>query len=245
MPKFISDKEMAVLEAKPSKSFISDEEMLRMEAPQKRGLIEKVMERADAYTGAPVRAAVGSLQKTGVMGSGLLDAGKAFYNQIGDQAETAPTGREIVKNMGVPDTALSDVLPFAYAESGSDSYLPSKGGAMDPTTSGTAGLLTDIALDPSSYVSAGLLSKGLKAAGTAAKASKGANVAAKLAQTGAQLGSSSMLIRQAVKAGKITAKAGEKALEVLSSPETVGAFKTSVQGARAQELENRKGLLSQ
>jgi hypothetical protein len=56
----------------------------------------------DRYTNAPVRAAVHS-----GMTKGIAAAPEAFASQFGEDPEKAPTGRDIMKNAGVPDTSIN------------------------------------------------------------------------------------------------------------------------------------------
>lgn len=67
----------------------------------------------------------------------------------------APGGSEILQRVGMPEGgALSEVLPSLYSETGEGLALQ-KGGALDPTTRGAAGLAIDIATDPMTYLTGG------------------------------------------------------------------------------------------
>lgn len=113
-------------------------------------------DKADKYSGAPVRAAIGTAQNKG----SLSDVVKSYINQIGEDRNKAPTGKQIAQKLGVPDTALSEVLPGFYNEAGSG-YALKKGGALDPTASGVAGLGVDVAADPLTYVPIGKVAQGV------------------------------------------------------------------------------------
>lgn len=110
----------------------------------------------DKYTGAPTRAAVGSLQA----GGGLLGAAKTFGKQFGENPDLAPTGKDIARKAGVSDTLLSDYLPGVYTKKDSGGLLR-KGGLFDPSASGAAGLGVDIASDWSNFIPAKAALKGL------------------------------------------------------------------------------------
>lgn len=70
----------------------------------------------------------------------------------------APTTSEYLERAGVPSgPKLSDIFPAGYAEHGRGAALQAeKGGALDPSLRGAAGLVGDIVTDPLTYLSAGL-----------------------------------------------------------------------------------------
>lgn len=125
-------------------------------APDLKGnaILEKLGDAAsavDSYTGAPIRAGIGSLQTTN---NGLGGAVDAARNQFGKSPGQAPTGQQIARNAGFSDTSLSDVLPEIYSDSGEGLALQ-KGGWADPTASGTAGAAINVVTDPMSYLPVG------------------------------------------------------------------------------------------
>lgn len=122
--------------------------------------IETVGKTIDKYTGAPTRAAIGAAQDT-------KNPLSAFVSQFGEDPSLAPTGRDIVKKAGVPDTALSDIIPSLYSETGEGLALQ-KGGILDPTASGTAGLAMDFAGDISNVVPGVALTKSIGRTGKGA-----------------------------------------------------------------------------
>lgn len=162
---FISDAEMSKLEAsQPKKKFISDEEMSALESEQpeeesgfdirspvssalKFGLktgakgLQNVGEFVDKYTGAPTRAGL----LAGIKGENPLLAAKA---QFGEESSQAPTGEQIVGELGMEP---------GFARS-------------------AAGFGVDVLADPLNLVPAGKLSgligKGAKALEDAPKALK-------------------------------------------------------------------------
>lgn len=103
-----------------------------------------VGEKIDKYTGAPTRAAISSLQDDVTKPGRAVEA---FKNQFGEDPKLAPTGRDIVRKAGVPDTALSEVAPSLYSDSG-DGWKLKRGGLLDPTASGVTGVAMDVAADP-------------------------------------------------------------------------------------------------
>ncbi|NBO22189.1 hypothetical protein EBU94_02450, partial [bacterium] len=68
----------------------------------------------------------------------------------------APFSSEIMEKMGVKEgKSLSDVLPSLYSKTGNEWTKLQKGGLLDPTARGAAGLATDIITDPLTYATAG------------------------------------------------------------------------------------------
>ena len=154
-----------------------------------------VGEKVDRVTGAPTRAAISSLQDDM---TDLPAAGRAFKSQFGEPANIAPTGKDIVKRAGVPDTAMSEYVPSIYSETGKGLSLK-KGGLLDPSASGLLGLGMDVIADPTTLTGVGTIGKiGKGVAGTAKNISKGIGAAADASSAFAS------------KAGtKMTAKVGE------------------------------------
>jgi hypothetical protein len=114
----------------------------------------------DRVTTAPARAAIGEVQANrearGGREEGLgkfLDPqeyadigrfGAGYLKNFGRDPDKAPTPKETAESYGVPDTPLSDVLPSFYSETGEGARLK-KGGFLDPTASGAAGMAAEIA----------------------------------------------------------------------------------------------------
>lgn len=138
------------------------------------GAFETGMNKLDSVTGAPVRSAVSKFQDNW---KDLPGAVEAYKKQFGEDNSKAPTGRMIAQRAGVPDTALSDVAPSLYSDD-PKSWKPSKGGLLDPTASGVAGVGIDMATDPISYIP---FEKAVEGAGNLAK--KSLPSAAKVAET--------------------------------------------------------------
>ena len=112
----------------------------------------------DTYTGAPARAAIGAAQR----GENPLSAG---YEQFGEDPSQAPTGKELAQTAGVPDNALSEVIPSFFTEDDKEAekwFKFKKGGMADVTASGAAGLGLDIAADPTNLIPGKAVTAGLK-----------------------------------------------------------------------------------
>lgn len=145
-----------------------------------RGLLENVVAPVgrfiDRYSGAPTREAI---SRTTQEGGGLLEGAKGFYEQFGEDPELAPTGKELAQRAGLSERTASEVFPGLYSETGDEWLKFQRGGLLDPTASGAAGLGIDILADPTNVLPGGLL---LKSAGKGAK--EAAKLGAKAAKSG-------------------------------------------------------------
>jgi hypothetical protein len=163
-----------------------------------RGIVA-VGRRVDSVTGAPTRAAIGSLQDGG-------NPLAAFAGQFGEDPELAPTGKEIAAKAGL-STQESISLPMVG--------LDLKPIRVSPA--GVAGFGIDVAADPTNFVPASTLAKvgakaGVRAGSEAAVLGiKGAGKATDVL-TGTEIGS------RAVKATGEAAKSAKLALSNLFSP---------------------------
>lgn len=133
------------------------EKVVRSVAETVGPLVAPIAETVDRFTGAPVRAAIGAAQKG-------ENPAQALMNQIGADPKKAPTGREIAKQFGLSDTAASEIAPFLYDEDGTGWKLR-KGGMLDTSAQGAAGLAIDAVADPTNVIGAGVALKGAKAVG--------------------------------------------------------------------------------
>jgi len=124
------------------------------------GMLDYAM-RGLNYTGGLGRAAIAGAMEPFV-GKDLVSVEQALKG-------TVPSSSEIMEKAGVPNAALSDVLPQMYSETGEGLALE-KGGMFDPTARGTVGFGLDIAADPATYLVPYL--KGVQVAGVASKAAK-------------------------------------------------------------------------
>lgn len=96
----------------------------------------------DSVTGAPVRAAVGAMQE----GKNPREVGSAAYEQFGKNPDLAPTGKDIAKKFGVPDTEFDTgiyINPFTHEQ-------------VKTSPAGLVGTGVDVALDPTTYLTGAL-----------------------------------------------------------------------------------------
>jgi hypothetical protein len=169
----------------------SDEPILNRVGKGLLGGVQYVGEKIDRYAGAPSRRGLMNVLE----GEGVGGYLGGFKEQFGKNPGIAPTDSEIGEKLGFGDTALSDVLPKMYSETGEGLALK-KGGLLDPTAKGTAGFVASAASDPTTYLPIGPMAKGItKAASTVVKpvaklASKSGGVIKNAAiKTGALVGS--------------------------------------------------------
>jgi hypothetical protein len=141
-------------------------------AAEKPGMLSRVGQAAmdyvvtpvgrtiDRVTTGPARAAIAEVQAhreaRGGREEGLgkfLDPqeygdigrfGLGYLKNFGRDPDEVPTPKETMESYGVPDTPLSDVLPSFYSPTGEGAKLK-KGGLLDPTASGTAGMAAELA----------------------------------------------------------------------------------------------------
>lgn len=184
----------------------------------------------DTYTGAPSRKALSTL----VDKKGLLEAGGQFIEQFGADPEKAPTGKDIAQKLGVGDKSLSDAYPGLYSETGEGLPLK-KGGFLDPTASGAAGLGVDVATDwtnliPGAVAAKGLLKAGGKTVGGTAK------LAGKTAAVTADVVTGTKVSTNTARAlGVVTEKTGEIINKVLNP-------KQSIDFPKAVEIAKKNGI---
>lgn len=123
------------------------------------GAVSAVGRTIDRVTTAPARAAIADVQANrearGGRAEGLgkfmdpeeyLDVGRfgaGYLKNFARDPDQAPTPKETAESYGVPDTPLSDVLPSFYSETGEGAKLK-RGGFLDPTASGTAGMAAEM-----------------------------------------------------------------------------------------------------
>lgn len=85
-----------------------ERERVKPKAPSEEVKAEEpgILERVDAYTGAPPRAAIDAL----LSGKGLSGAAKAFGENFGADPNNAPTAGDIRKKAGIPSFRVSDAI---------------------------------------------------------------------------------------------------------------------------------------
>lgn len=203
-----------------------------------RGLLENVVVPVgtfvDKYTGAPTRAAVAAIQD----GANPISA---FTDQFGENPELAPTGKEIAQKAGVSDTSLSDVLPSLYSETGDEWTKFQRGGLLDPTASGAAGLGVDIAADWTNLIPGAVVAKGAAQAGkgTAKAGLKAAGTAGNLGAKALDVATGTEIASKAAKATGALADVPGKAVDALQS---VVSPKQSDYFGKASEVAKKIGI---
>ena len=134
--------------------------LAQLEAPavEEPGMLDYAM-RGLNYAGGAVRGGIaGAIEP--IIGKDIVSAEEVASG-------TVPGASELMARAGVPNIALSDVLPSMYSETGEGLALE-KGGMFDPTARGTVGLAADILTDPTTYLAAPLKAAQVARAGTAA-----------------------------------------------------------------------------
>lgn len=120
-----------------------------------------------AYIQEAMKQIKGGIKKEGSLGKAILKTptnvgGLARATYKGLTGEHKATGDETLEKAGWKNTkALSDVIPGAYSKTGKGLPLK-KGGFLDPTGRGTAGMALSIGLDPTTYVGGGAWKTGGK-----------------------------------------------------------------------------------
>jgi hypothetical protein len=131
--------------------------------------VSPALKAVDSVTGAPVRAAVqayhnapsGGLIQTPVgplPTNGLVEAAKAYGHQFGANPDQAPTPKDLAAGLGIPTTPASQYAPGLFTDDQSkEPYKFKKGGLLDVSPAGVAGLPIGVATDPLSYIPVGEL----------------------------------------------------------------------------------------
>lgn len=182
----------------------------------------------DRYTGAPSRAALNAT----IEGQSPVSA---FANQFGQEPEKAPTGKEIANKLGVSNTSLSEVVPSIYSETGEGLALK-KGGFLDPTASGAAGLGVDIASDWTNLVPGALALKTAYKAGTKGTATA-AKIAAKSTAAATDIATGT---KAATKSLQVAGDAAERAKSFVDSyfnPKQAPNFQKSIEIAKKNQID--------
>lgn len=122
--------------------------------------VSDVGDYIDSYVQAPIRSAVGAAQ------SGE-DPIAAYRKQFGEDPSSSPSFKQIAQKAGVTDRPVSSFIPGAYDEGpGSKqdfwSLKLKKGGILDPSISGAAGLALDVTADPTNLIPAGKIVEGAR-----------------------------------------------------------------------------------
>lgn len=188
----------------------------------------------DRFDNAPVRqammAGIKGAKKDGFDLSDVAQAPGTYARTFGDAG--APTGKEVLEAAGMERTALSEKLPGLFSETGDEWLKFKKGGALDITDTGAAGLGLEIATSPSTYMGVGALKYGLKGLGSLGKAG---------AKTAANIGAKTVGIASPAAEGVLRAGA-EGAKSVVES--LAQAVKPSIrpQFVKDVELATKNGI---
>lgn len=224
-------------------SGLSDEELLKLAEENDvftlEGLGRDVMDEVvvpvgrfvDRYTGAPSRAAVSKAAS----GGGPKDILSAFWEQLGDEPEKAPTGRDQARKLGVPDTALSDKVPGAFNRTGKGPKLQ-KGGPLDVTASGAVGFGLDVAEDWTNLVPALAAAKAI-GGGAAKIGSKALRMAAQGAGTASDVVTGVKVARPAVESARRATGRAVDAVDGLFNPKRQSDYPRSVAVALQNEVD--------
>lgn len=142
------------------------------------GIVAPVASKLDSVTGAPVRAAIGELQKPHEgewwdPRPALSAAGQAYKKQFAADPSLAPTGHDLAKNTGLSDDKMFDIP------------VPGTRWKIPVSPAGAAGVGLDVATDPVGYLGGGPVRQGLKGLAKATKAG-GTELAEYLARKAAQ-----------------------------------------------------------
>lgn len=163
-PAFNPDSPFEVADEKPPFDPNAPHEVVEPEAPKEDpGLLAlggeylgKAVKKLDAVTGAPTRAALGALQK----GDGLSGATHAFGEQFNADPDLAPSGKELAQRAGLDAaTPLSERIPWAFTDKPGLTLQAKKGGFLDVTPAGAAGLGIDVLADPTNLIPGKAVSK--------------------------------------------------------------------------------------
>ena len=134
--------------------------LAQLEAPavEEPGMLDYAM-RGLNYAGGAVRGGIaGAIEP--IIGKDIVSAEEVASG-------TVPGASELMARAGVPNVALSEMIPSMYSETGEGLALE-KEGMFDPTARGTVGLAADIFTDPTTYLAAPLKAAQLAKAGTTA-----------------------------------------------------------------------------
>lgn len=110
---------------------------------EKVGTIETILRGLNVVGGTTRGLAAQALEP--IVGKQLVS-----MKELG--SATVPQTSELLARAGVPEGySLSDIVPSMFTPSGKEWTKFQKGGFLDPSVRGAAGLVGDVALDPSTY----------------------------------------------------------------------------------------------
>lgn len=185
---------------------------------------QKAMSTVDSYSGAPVRAAVGSLEK----GGGVSDAVSAYGKQFGADPSTAPTSADIVEPLGISKATLKS---SGYADTVERGLLHALHIPMSPQSipSVTKGLIENTSPNDVAATAAGAVTDPLTYVPIGKLGEAGARGAVSLAE----------------KAGEVLPKAGNALAKGISDATVrIGSATTGVEPGAIQTYIDRIGQVT-
>lgn len=188
----------------------------------------------------------------GAVAKGLVEplTGKELVTakQIGEG--TVPSTSEILAKLNVPEGySLSEIIPSMYSPTGKEWLKFEKGGMLDPSVRGAAGLVGDIALDPTTYILPGLKGVGVLGKPLASTASKIGPVGTRAAEIAFNpLGEAATVtarglgkVGKAV-AGKLSQFSPEEAFQYLRNPTAVKEATELLSDKRNLDIAQQKAF---
>lgn len=208
---------------------------------EKVGVGETILRRLNTLSGTTRGVAFQALEP--LVGKQLVS-----MKELG--SATVPQTSELLARMGIPEGySLSDIVPSMYSPSGKEWTKFQKGGFLDPSVRGAAGLVGDVALDPSTYLLPALKGAGVlgpKLAPYVAKMGPTATRAAEIALnplgealTGAIKGVGT--VGKAV-AGKLSQFSPEEAVQYLQNPSAVKEATALLSDKRTLDVAQQKAF---
>ncbi len=132
-------------------------------------MVGKAGSALDRFGGAPTRAAANEIINPSqqyldapfknISQDPLIQAPKAFINQFGRNPANAPTMKQVFTERGLSDRPLSERRPSMYSESGKGIRQLKKGGILDFSPAGVAGLAGDVLTDVTNLIPLGTAAK--------------------------------------------------------------------------------------
>lgn len=218
-----------------------DRETGSSDAPAEKGFLAKaaevaapILDKIDSYTGAPLRASQAKAIEIG-FNSGksnsevLSEVGGAFKDAWGGDTSKVPTNKENAIAAGLSDVPMSEHFPSLYTDEPGLTLKAKKGGFLDASPAGAAGLVGDVGNDLSNLVPVGKIAKGI---GGALKDSRIAGGIGRVAEafTGVPRKETQTYIQHLDDVGKIGAEFGDDTYGASNS--TRAQFKSDIDGAR-------------
>lgn len=191
-------------------------------------------EQFDKVAGAPTRAGLMETVKTGDLWKGTQAAGEQLSKF---DSRSAPSGKDIAKELGFSETSMSDVAPNAYDEEGRGFRLK-KGGLLDPSASGAAGLGIEMGADLGNVLP---LAAGAKLAlGGAKQAGKGLIRGAQAVGRGAR--NFADIASGEIKAGTAIQNAGKSVVTPVKKIANLFSNEIAPTFARAAQVASENGI---